>query len=71
MPPLSCVHLGMPSSYLECVPVSLALVPRSLGLVPRSLGLVPESLGLVPRFGTWYHKWLGWLLVVGELKVTS
>ena len=45
------------------------MVPGSLGLIPRSLGLVPGSLGLVPRFGTRYHKWLGWLVVVGELKV--
>ena len=41
-------------------------VPRSLGLVSGSLGLVPGSLGLVPRFGTRYHKWMGWLGVVGE-----
>ena len=55
--------------YLGLFLGSLGLVPGSLGLIPRSLGLVPGSLGLVPRFGTRYHKWLGWLVVVGELKV--
>ena len=44
-------------------------VPRFGTWIPRSLGLVPGSLGLVPRFGTRYHKWLRWLVVVGELKV--
>ena len=62
-------YLGLVPGYLDLVPGSLGLVPGSLGLIPRSLGLVPGSLGLVPRFGTRYHKWLRWLVVVGELKV--
>ena len=53
----------------EVVPGNLGLITGYLGLVPRSLGLVPWSLGLVPRFSTRYHKWLGWLVVVGESKV--
>ena len=54
--------------YLGLFLGSLGLVPGSLGLIPRSLGLFPGSLVLVPRFDTRYHKWLGWLVVVGELK---
>ena len=52
----------MVPGYQGVVPGYLDLVPGSLGLIPRSLGLVPGSLGLVPRFGTRYHKCLGWLL---------
>ena len=67
-------NLGLVLGYLGLVPGHLGLVPRSLGLDPGSLGLTPRfSLGplvLVPRFDTRYHKWLGWLVVVGEL-VTS
>ena len=62
-------YLSLVPGYVGLVPGSLGLVPGSLGLIPRSLGLVPWSLGLVPRFSTRYHKWLGWLVVVGESKV--
>ena len=54
--------LGLVLGSLGLGPRSLGLVPGSIGLIPRSLGSVPGSLGLDPRFGTRYHKWLGWLV---------